>query len=61
MLLLHTTKFLSPVINVGNSNSIAQSRSLPEGYVFCAKLTLMLAEGVSFNTIKRRRRPVPRP
>ena len=34
--------------------SIAQSRSLPAGYVFRAKLILMLAEGVSFNTIKRR-------
>ena len=42
-------------------NSIAQSRSLPvlsrslpAGYVFRAKLILMLAEGASFNTIKRR-------
>ena len=35
-------------------NSIAQSRSLPAGYVFRAKLILMLAEGTSFNTIKRR-------
>ena len=34
-------------------NSIAQSRSLPAGYVFRAKLILMLAEGASFNTIKR--------
>ena len=34
--------------------SIAQSRSLPAGYVFRAKLILMLAEGISFNTIKRR-------
>ena len=33
-------------------NSIAQSRSLPAGYVFRAKLILMLAEGASFNTIK---------
>src|SRR5215467_4985984 len=32
---------------------IAQSRSLPAGYVFRAKLILMLAEGASFNTIKR--------
>src|SRR6266849_6603324 len=32
-------------------SSIAQSRSLPAGYVFCAKLILMLAEGASFNTI----------
>jgi transposase len=31
-----------------------QSRSLPAGYVFSAKLILMLAEGASFNTIKRR-------
>jgi len=34
-------------------SSIAQSRSLPAGYVFRAKLILMLAEGTSFNTIKR--------
>ena len=33
---------------------IAQSRSLPAGYVFRARLILMLAEGVSFSTIKRR-------
>src|SRR5260370_34960243 len=33
---------------------IAQARSLPAGYVFRAKLILMLAEGASFNTIKRR-------
>jgi Homeodomain-like domain len=35
-------------------SSIAQSRSLPAGYVFRAKLILMLAEGVSFNAIKQR-------
>lgn len=35
-------------------SSIAQSRSLPAGYVFRVKLILMLAEGASFNTIKRR-------
>jgi hypothetical protein len=35
-------------------SSIAQSRSLPAGYVFRAKLILMLAAGASFNTIKRR-------
>ena len=34
-------------------NCIAQSRSLPAGYVFRAKLILMLAEGASFSTIKR--------
>src|ERR1700674_346879 len=34
-------------------SSIAQSRSLPAGYVFRAKLILMLAEGSSFNAIKR--------
>lgn len=33
---------------------IAQSRSLPAGYVFRAKLILMLAEGASFSTIKQR-------
>jgi transposase len=35
-------------------NSIAQSRSLPAGYVFRARLILMLAKGASFSTIKRR-------
>src|SRR6266849_2226033 len=35
-------------------SSISQSRSLPAGYVFRAKLILMLAEGASFNTIKQR-------
>jgi len=34
-------------------SAIAQSRSLPAGYVFRAKLILMLAEGASFNTIKQ--------
>src|ERR1700675_4165956 len=34
-------------------SNIAQSRSLPAGYVFRAKLILMLAEGSSFNAIKR--------
>ena len=34
-------------------SSIAQSRSLPAGYVFRAKLILMLAQGASFSTIKR--------
>src|SRR6201997_2135664 len=33
---------------------IAQSRSLPAGYVFRARLILMLAEGASFTTIKQR-------
>ena len=33
---------------------IAQSRSLPAGYVFRARLLLMLAEGASFSTIKTR-------
>ncbi len=34
-------------------SSIAQSRALPAGYVFRAKLILMLAEGSSFNAIKQ--------
>ncbi len=34
-------------------NSIAQSRSLPAGYVFRAKLILRLAQGASFSAIKR--------
>jgi hypothetical protein len=32
-------------------SSIAQSSTLPAGYVFRARLIIMLAEGVSFNTI----------
>jgi len=35
-------------------NEIAQSRSLPAGFVFRAKLILMLAEGVPFAVIKER-------
>jgi len=35
---------------------IAQSRSLPAGYVFRARLILMLAAGASFTTIKRQLR-----
>jgi uncharacterized protein YerC len=35
-------------------NRIAQSRSLPAGYVFRAKLIVMLAEGASFSAIKDR-------
>ena len=35
-------------------SSIAQSRSLPAGYVFRARLILMLAEGASFSTIRQR-------
>jgi transposase len=34
-------------------SGIAQSRSLPAGYVFRAKLILMLAEGASFRAIKQ--------
>ena len=34
-------------------SSIAQSRTLPAGYVFRAELILMLAEGSSFNAIKQ--------
>src|ERR1700679_3800862 len=35
-------------------NEIAQSRSLPVGFVFRAKLILMLADGLSFTIIKER-------
>jgi transposase len=35
---------------------IAQSRSLPAGYVFRARLILMLAEGASYSLIKQRLR-----
>src|ERR1700758_4142630 len=34
-------------------SSIAHSRSLPAGYVFRARLILMLAEGAPYSTIKR--------
>jgi transposase len=34
--------------------AISQSRSLPAGYVFRAKLIVMLAEGASFRTIKHK-------
>jgi transposase len=34
-------------------SSIAQSRALPAGYVFRAKLILMLSKGASFHAIKR--------
>src|SRR5437773_9311142 len=37
-------------------SSIAQSRTLPAGYVFRARLILMLAEGRSFSTIKQQLR-----
>ena|SRR5215472_17392163 len=35
------------------SSSIAQSRSLLDGYVFRGRLILLLSEGISFNTIKQ--------
>ena len=34
--------------------AISKSRSLPAGYVFRAKLILMLAEGACFRTIKHK-------
>lgn len=37
-------------------NSIAQSRSLPAGYVFRARLILMLAEGATFSMIQKQLR-----
>ena len=40
----------------GELSRIAQSRCLPAGYVFRARLILMLAEGASFSTIQRRLR-----
>ncbi len=40
----------------GELSRIAQSRSLPAGYVFRARLILMLAEGASFSTIQRKLR-----
>jgi hypothetical protein len=36
--------------------SIAQSRSLPAGYVFRARLILMLAEGATFSMIQKQLR-----
>jgi transposase len=38
----------------GELTGIAQSRSLPAGYVFRAKLILMLSEGATFATIRER-------
>ena len=35
-------------------NEIAQSRSLPAGFVFRAKLILMLAEGLAYSVIQGR-------
>jgi transposase len=35
-------------------NEIAQSRSLPAGFVFRAKLILLLADGIPFSVIKQR-------
>src|SRR5258708_3106512 len=40
-------------------SSIAQSRALPAGYVFRAKLILMLAEAASSNAIKRQPQTPP--
>ena len=37
-------------------NGVAQSRSLPAGYVFRARLILMLAEGTPYSTIQRQLR-----
>lgn len=37
-------------------SSIAQSRSLPGGYVFRARLILLLSEGASFSTIQKQLR-----
>src|ERR1700740_3323525 len=45
----------------GELSSVAQSRSLPAGYVFRARLILMLAEGGSFNAIKRKLHTTARP
>jgi hypothetical protein len=39
-------------------SSIAQSRSLPAGYVFRARLILMLAEGATFSMIQNSLRQV---
>jgi transposase len=49
----HTVLLLSDQ-QTAELTGIAQSRSLPAGYVFRAKLILMLAEGASFSTIKQR-------
>ena len=37
----------------GELSRIAQSRSLPAGYVFRSRLILLLAEGASFSSIQR--------
>src|ERR1700752_2365332 len=43
----------------GELSGIAPSRYLPAGYVFRARLILMLAEGAPFNTIKRQLHTTP--
>ena len=42
-------------------SSIAQSRTLPAGYVFRAKLILMLAEGVSLARSSNNSKPLRLP
>jgi transposase len=49
-----TSRFNLNQTQRGELTKIAQSRSLPAGYVFRAKLILLLAEGLSFNQIKQR-------
>ena len=51
---VHTDSLLLSEDQQLELSRISQSRSLPAGYVFRARLILMLAEGVSFSTIKQR-------
>lgn len=51
-----TTEVLLSEEQSKEPNSIAQSRSLPAGYVFRARLILMLAEGATFSMIQKQLR-----
>ena len=51
-----TTEMLLSEEQSKELSSIAQSRSLPAGYVFRARLILMLAEGATFSMIRKQLR-----
>lgn len=51
-----TTEVLQSEEQSKELNSIAQSRSLPAGYVFRARLILMLVEGATFSMIQKQLR-----
>jgi|SRR5579863_4869519 len=53
---MRTTEVLLSEEQSKELSSIAQSRSLPAGYVFRARLILMLAEGATFSMIQKQLR-----